>query len=52
MMRGSGAQLLDEINSLAWRECTVGNGNDDKQGKYHLKVAFGNQELKVLSFTS
>ena len=30
MMRGSGAQLLDEINSLAWRERTAGNGNDDK----------------------
>ena len=30
-MRGSGAQLLDEINSPAWRGRTAaGNRNDDK----------------------
>ena len=33
MKRGSGAQLLDEINSLTWRERTAGNGNDDKTGQ-------------------
>ena len=54
-MRGSGAQVLDEINSSAWRGRTAGNGNNDKTiGQVILvpKAAFGNQELEVSSFTS
>ena len=51
MMRGSGAQVLDEIIPLhgdTWQEM----GTMTKQDKYHPKAAIGKQELKVPSFTS